>query len=177
MKEVLIQELREFKSLIAELKRELRQLETNTVSRQAHRKAAESIANKWVEELRSPLEHKYKLDKKVIDTTSELTKQLHVLSRPNNLKSSYLKCLDSISRGFDDKFILPLQSFVEEIGAIPQLRSILEGLEDQDLTDYFADAIACAESGYYKASIVLGWCGAIDVMQKKVLGEGFLAFN
>lgn len=177
MKSEIISKLREFKSTITALKSELRKLETHQVSRNNIRNSANDIATKWVEELRSPLEHKYKIEKAVIDKTSSDMKQLHVLSRPNNLKSSYLKCLNSILKNFDDKFILPLQSNGGEITEIPELRRLIPGGQLTELSEYLTDAIACAENGFLKASIVLGWCAAIDIIQRKILLLGFDSFN
>ncbi len=177
MKAEFISTLRDFKEEISGLKREIARLNTTSVSRKALRNNAEAIASRWVEELRSPLEHKFKIDKKIINNTSEQMKKLHILSRPNNRKSSYTRCLNSILKNYDDKFILPLQQEGGEVNEIPELRRLLPNMEDSDLSDYLTEAIECAEAGHYKASIVLGWCAAIDKMQKKVLALGFNAFN
>ena len=37
--------------------------------------------------------------------------------------------------------------------------------------------MSCASEGYKRAAIVLGWCAAVDRMQRKVLGLGLSAFN
>lgn len=177
MKIEFIANLREFKKSISSLKREVGKLTTTQVSRINLRNDAEAIASQWVEELRSPLEHKYKIEKKVIEATSEQMKKLHVLSRPNNLKSSYTRCLNLILKNYDDNFILPLQQEGGDVNDIPQLRQLIPNTDEVELSEYLTEAIECAESGHYKASIVMGWCAAIDKMQKKVLALGFNAFN
>lgn len=177
MKIEFIAKLREFKKSISSLKREVGKLTTTQVSRMSLRNDAEAIASQWVEELRSPLEHKYKIDKKVIEATSEQMKKLHVLSRPNNLKSSYTRCLNIILKNYDDNYILPLQQEGGDVKDIPELRKLLPSSDEVELSEYLTEAIACAEAGHYKASIVMGWCAAIDKMQKKVLALGFNTFN
>src|SRR4030095_7745562 len=101
MKKALLDKLELFREHLKELKRQLKALETPTVSRQAIRNLADEIATTWIEDLRSPLEHKLGLDIKVIDETARHMKQLHVLARPNNRKSSYLKTVDAVLKGFD----------------------------------------------------------------------------
>jgi hypothetical protein len=147
------------------------------VGRLALRNAAEAIASKWVEDYRSPLEHKFKIDKKTINETSEQMKKLHVLSRPNNLKKSYLNCLNKILKDYDNKFILPLQQTGGNIKAVPDLRKLLSGLDKLEESEYLREAIECAESGFYKAAVIMGWCAAVDRMQRKILALGFDAFN
>lgn len=177
MKAEFIAKLRDFKDSISKLKREIAKLNTQQVSRKNLRDNAEEIASRWVEELRSPLEHKFKIEKTVIEATSEQMKKLHILSRPNNLKSSYTRCLNAILKNYDDKFILPLQQEGGEAKEVPELRRLIPNVDDPELSEYLTEAIECAEAGHYKAAIVMGWCAAIDKMQRKVLALGFNAFN
>lgn len=177
MKEKTIELLRGYKNDLTTLKREISKLTTEKVSRKVLRQSAEKLASRWVEEIRSPLEHKYNIDKKVIDETSELMKKLHVLSRPNNQKSSYTRCINKILKEYDNKFILPIQQESEEVVEISELQKILEKITDQDESEYLSEAISCAQSGYYKAAVVMGWCAAIDRIQRKIMILGFDKFN
>lgn len=173
----MIVSLRELKARLTKLKKEVGELTTKQVSRRAIRDEAEAIASSWVEQHRSPLEHKYRLDAAVISETSELMKKLHVLSRPNNQKSSYTRVLNQILKNFDDKFVLPLQQSGGEVAHLPQLRVLLSGVSNDDTSEYLTEAIECAEAGFLKAAVVMGWCAAIDWMQKRVMLEGFATFN
>ena len=177
MKTEFIEKLRTFKDKLTSLKRNIGNLKTERVSTKSLRQAAELIASEWVEELRSPLEHKFKVDKSVVEQSSEHMKKLHVLSRPNNLKRSYVQCLTAILKDYDDKFVLPIQQTTESVSKILDLRKLLPGLTNQDESDYLKEAIACAESGFHKAAVVMGWCAAIDRMRKKILALGLDAFN
>ena len=104
-------------------------------------------------------------------------KKLHVLSRPNNQKSSYTRCINKILKEYDNKFILPIQQESEEVVEISELQKILEKITDQDESEYLSEAISCAQSGYYKAAVVMGWCAAIDRIQRKIMILGFDKFN
>jgi len=177
MKSSIIETLRKYKDGLTTLKRDIAKLNTQRVSRKDLRDLAESLASKWVEELRSPLEHKFKIDKLIIEETSEQMKTLHVLSRPNNQKSSYTRCINKILKEFDNKFILPIQLKTEDVHEIPELQKILKDITDLDETEYLTEALSCAQSGFYKAALVMGWCAAIDRIQRKIMLIGFDEFN
>jgi hypothetical protein len=177
MKTEILEKLRTFESDLRELRRNVKALTVTTVGVKALRNQAEALADRWVEELRSPLEYKFKLSAETIKVTSEQIKRLHVLSRPSNLKSSYIALLDEILDGFKDKFILPIQQTPVAVENIFDLQKLVLGLPDPEESEYLKEAIDCANSNFRKAAIVLGWCAAIDRIQKKIQVLGFAAFN
>ena len=177
MKEELIARLSALKKSLRTLRKDVAALPGDTVSRKGLREVAGSIADTWVEDLRSPLEHKLLLPERVIRETSDHMKRLHVLSRPNNLKKSYLDVVDAILADFDDKFILPIQQTSLRVEAVLDLRKLIPGLSDPDESDYLTEAIECATYGHRRASVVMGWCAAIDRIQRKLLSIGLLKFN
>jgi hypothetical protein len=162
---------------------DLRQLRKNAaasgerITSKIIRGTAEELATRWVEDLRSPLEHKFKIAAEAIEQTSNSMKQLHILSRPNNRKSSYLKTLDPVLKDFKNKFVLPIQQTATAESSVFNLHKLVTGLPNRDESDYLKEAIDCANATYCKAAIVLGWCAAISRIQKKVQLLGFDAFN
>jgi len=177
LKDEILSKLHQFKSDLLKLRKDINALKSDRVSRKPLRQFADEIATYWVEELRSPLEHKLKLPSNVIQATSEQIKRLHVLSRPNNLKSSYLETIGIVLIKFDDKFILPIKQTSLNIESTFDLQKIIPTLSDPNESDYLKEAIDCANAGYTRAAIVLGWCAAIDKIHKKILGIGFDKFN
>ncbi len=177
MKEEILSHLQKLKSDLTKLRKEVNSLKSQTVSRNAIRQLADKIATDWVEELRSPLEHKLKLSNDVIQATSEQMKRLHVLSRPNNLKSSYLETINAVLAKFDDKFILPIKQTSLNIENAFDLQKIIPTLSNPAESNYLQEAINCANAGYTRAAIVLGWCAAIDKIQKKIMIIGLDKFN
>ncbi len=177
MKADLLAKLRAFEEDLRQLRKEVKAVSIKTVNSKALREQAEALATRWVEELRSPLEHKFKIDTVTIQETSEMMKHLHVLSRPSNLKISYLKILDSALDGFKDKFILPIQQTSMVVESVFDLQKFVSGLPDGDESEYLKEAIDCANSNFKKAAIVMGWCAAIDRIQKKIQVVGFAAFK
>ena len=177
MKEEILAKLKEFQTRLKSLKKEVSLESGHCISKSALRNAADEIATMWVEKLRSPLEHKFKLDKDLIRGTAESMKRLHILSRPNNLKSSYLKVLSAVLKQFDNRFVLPIKQTTFEVDNILDLTKIIPTLPDPDESIYLQEAIDCAAAGYRRAAIVMGWCCGIDRIQRKVIAIGFAAFN
>lgn len=177
MKEEILSRLQKLKSDLTKLRKEVTSLKSQTVSRNAVRELADKIATDWVEELRSPLEHKLKLPSGVIQATSEQMKRLHVLSRPNNLKSSYLETINAVLARFENKFVLPIKQTSLNIENAFDLQKIIPTLSNPAESDYLQEAINCANAGYTRAAIVLGWCATIDKIQKKIINIGVDKFN
>ena len=85
--------------------------------------------------------------------------------------------LDSVLDHFKDKFVLPIQQTSSTVESKFDLQKLVEGLSNADESDYLKEAIDCANAGFHRASIVVGWCAAIDRIQKRVQALGFAAFN
>lgn len=177
MKEEILSKLDEFRADLLKLRKEVTAISGERVAKIEPRNMADGIATKWVEELRSPLEHKLKLNQETISQTAEQMKRLHVLSRPNNLKTSYLEVVNSVLNKFDDKFILPIKQTALNIETVFDLEKIIPNLSNPVESEYLKEAINCANDGYKRASIVMGWCAAIDRIQRKIMAIGFSQFN
>jgi hypothetical protein len=177
MKKPILEKVEAFKRDIQILKKEVTALTTVQVNRKGTRDKADAIATYWVEELRSPLEHKAKLPAELIEQTAADMKQLHVLSRPSNLKTSYLAVINRTLRKFEDKFVLPIKQSATEVESIFDLNKLVPGLANPDESDYLKEAIECAEAGHRRAAIVMGWCAVVGKFQQKIMRLGLDKFN
>lgn len=177
MKKPILEKVEAFKRDLQILKKEVTALTTVQVNRKRIRAQADAIATYWVEELRSPLEHKTKLPAELIEQTAADMKQLHVLARPSNLKSSYLAVINRTLRKFEDKFVLPIKQSATEVESIFDLNKLVPGLASPDESDYLKEAIECAEAGNRRAAIVMGWCAVVDKFQQKIMRLGLDKFN
>jgi hypothetical protein len=177
MKKEILTRLMEFHKKLRDLKKAVSDEAGERINKSALRKAADDLATMWVENLRSPLEHKFKINKKLVQDTAENMKRLHVLSRPNNLKSSYLSVILSVLKQFENNFILPIKQTTFTVDKILDLIKIIPTLSDTEESLYLKEAIDCAAAGYLRAAIVMGWCCAIDRIQKKIMLLGFSKFN
>jgi hypothetical protein len=177
MKSTVLTNLRQFKTDLQALRKDVKANRGERVSQKSIRNQAENLATRWVEDIRSPLEHKFKVSADVIRDMSENMKQLHVLSRPNNRTSSYLKILEQALRDFDDRLVLPVQQLAVDVESVFDLQKLVPGLTDPAESEYLDEAVRCAAAGFKRASIVLGWCAAVDRMQRKILLMGLASFN
>ncbi len=177
MKNTVLGLVRQFKEDLQALRRAVRDTEGDRISRMATRALADGLATRWVEEIRSPLEHKFKLPTEVIAEMSECMKQLHIVSRPNNRKTSYEKALAKALHNFGDKLILPVQQSASRVESLLDLQKIIPGLADPEESEYLHEAVQCASAGYKRAAVVLGWCAAVDRIQRKILSVGLGTFN
>jgi hypothetical protein len=177
MKKPILEKVETFKKDLQTLKKEVSALTTAQVNRKVIRDHADAIATYWVEELRSPLEHKAKLSAELIEQTAANMKQLHVLSRPSNLKTSYLAVINRTLTKFDDNFVLPIKQSATEVDSIFDLAKLVPGLANPDESDYLKEAIECAEAGHRRAAIVMGWCAVVDKFQQKIMRSGLDGFN
>jgi len=177
VKAEMLQRLETFEKDLRALKKGITAVKSDQVSQKQLRDDAEELATRWVEELRSPLEHKFQISKETITETSESLKRLHVLSRPNNLKKSYLKVLDSVLKNFKNKFVLPIQQTGTAVESKFDLQKLVTRLTNADETEYLMEAINAANAGFVRAAIVLGWCAAIARIQNRIQVLGFAQFN
>jgi hypothetical protein len=177
VKDELLKKLLEFQKGLQKLKKDVGKINGERVTRQALRSEADRLATMWVEELRSQLEFKIRLPADVITQTSNQVKHLYILSRPNNLKSSYVNTVSDILDGFDNKFILPIKQTALSVDTVLDLKKLVPSLLDKDESEYLNEAIECANLGFARASIVMGWCAAIDRIHKKIMDIGLDKFN
>lgn len=157
------------------LRDEVKNLKTQRINKKSVRDKAIKLADFWAEKIRSPLEHKFKLPPPIIGEYSKAFKHLWVLSRPNNLRKSYLFTLNSILRRFQDRLVLPVRE-QQEFGPSLFAESIKQRI-GPSMDEYLKEAVGCIEKNFYRAGVVLAWCAVIDRIQRKIQELGFEMFN
>jgi len=177
MKSEVLQNLADLHKRLKALRRKVRAHESSQIARNALRKEAADLANLWVEDLRAPLEYRYALRQDTITEYSGQFERLLKLSRPSNLKSSYLSVLDHLLLKFQDRLVLPVQQYSEQIDTVLDLQKIVGGVGDKDEADYLREAVECAAHGNLRASVVIGWCAVVDRIQRKIEAVGFDRLN
>ena len=177
-KQTLLDALKVFEQHLRSLRADIKKETTARVHKQDLRDRAEEIADRWVEEVRSPLEHGgYGVSADDITDMAERMKHLHVLSRPGNRRTTWESTLDAALKRFKNRFVLPVQQTPEPEEQRYSLSRVVAGLADVGESDYLEEAIACADAGFQRAAVVMGWCAVIDRVQRKVQLIGFEAFN
>jgi hypothetical protein len=177
MKDEVLTKLDDFQGRARDLRRAIKAERSAQIAKSAHRTAADALATFWVEELRSPLEHKFKLPAEAIAKYSELARRLHVLSRPNNSRNSYMRTLDELVEGIANDLILPLKQIPSRVETKLDLGKLLPTGGSDAEKDYLKEALDCAQAGYFRASVVMGWSAAVSRMQRRIQMLGYPLFN
>jgi hypothetical protein len=148
-----------------------------TVSKKALRDAAGALAKKWFGAVSKDPHVLQAIEQKLVQQYDDGFKRLLKLSAPSNLRTSYLKTLDSLRKRFRDELVMPFQTQSHHAQRTTLLSDLLKSLPSPEESDYLKEAVDCAEHNYYRASAVLGWCAAIDRIHRAVERIGFGQFN
>jgi hypothetical protein len=178
---VLLADLQSFEKRLRKLRSDIKGAygTEGQVARKGFREEAGALATFWFQAINPQIETAHRDLQPQAREMSDSMQRLHSLTGPNNRASSYLRALDAALKKFKDRFIAPIQlSAPATKKTNAALDKVLTHLKNADESDYLAEAVACANEGYWRASIVLGWCAAVSRMQRVVEKKiGFTAFN
>ena len=173
----MIDTLRTLQRDLRALLKEVSSVETDRIAKKSIRDKAEGIGSRWFSEFAEVLVKQHGLSKDLIESYSQHFHHIIKISAPSNLKKSYIDSLHAILKAFRDDLIIPLQKRSKGIPKDSPLFEILDALPSEAETAYLKEATDCARSGYYRASVVLGWCAAIDRIHRAIEKAGFTKFN
>jgi hypothetical protein len=168
------------KSYLAELKALRKALKSETVKQIAKkdlRSRAEQLGTQWFSEFSPQLPQQAGISAEILERYSEGCARLITLSGPNNLKTSYLDILDGLIKSFRNDLILPAQTNSSPASSLSLLHNILKDLPDPEENEYLQEAISCAQRGFFRAAVVLGWSAAVDRIHRRIEVLGFTQFN
>jgi len=150
---------------------------SKTISKKSLRDLAEQIGNNWFSGLADELAANGTIQSSIVQAYSDNFGKLIKISSPSNLKSSYLVILNDLCKKFRDELILPVQKNPITLKNVSLLKKMIAGLPNPEEDSYLTEAINCASKEYYRASVVLGWCAAIDRIHRIIEKIGFATFN
>lgn len=154
---------------------EIRRVKTANVYKKAVKDSAQQIGTKWFEELDPSLPSLGVADE-LRKKYDDLFTSLLSLSLKTPVAQTYLKSIDAILQDFKEELFVTVMKSAGQVVSVTQLVKILENATDEE-KDYLDEALGCASRGFFKASIVLGWCAAVHRMHKTVEKLGFDEFN
>lgn len=136
----------------------------------------EEFATDWFEQIEPILRSAYRFsDDSLLPLREPFGNILEVCGgKPS--KQAVLAILNPLLGTFHQSLIVPVQKHNAISSKYPKLDAVLShavGLE----IDYLTEAIECAKLGKLRASIILGWCAAVNRLHLYVRQEGFAKFN
>jgi hypothetical protein len=162
---------------IGALQKEVSSVKTDRIAKNSIRNKAEEIGSKWFSEFSESLVNQHGLSPDMIESYSRHFGHLIKISAPNNLKKSYADTLRAVLKSFRDDLIIPLQTQTKSTLKVSMLSEVLDVLPSAAENAYLKESIECARHNFYRASVVLGWCAAIDRIHRAIEKAGFPKFN
>jgi len=93
-------------------------------------------------------------------------------------RQSVEKVLSAVNRSFKKDLIVPAQTHIAGSKTPPtDFAPLLERLPNAHENAYVAEGLACLSDGHLKASVVIGWCAAIDRIHRRIEEMGFDTFS
>jgi hypothetical protein len=173
----MLENLRTLQKELAELRKEVAAVSAECIAKKSIRNQAEIIGSKWFSEFSELLMHQNGFSPELIESYSQHFGRLIKISAPNNKKKSYLDTLSAILKSFRDDLIIPLQTKPKGPQKVSLLSEVLASLPAGAESVYMEEAIKCAHHQFFRASVVLGWCAAIDRIHRVIEKSGFPKFN
>lgn len=168
------------KQLLVDLKALRKNIKAETVNQIAKkglRQTTEALGARWFAEFAVSIQQELGFSSDVLEKYTNGFGRLISLSSPSNLKKSYIEVLDGLIKPFRDELIIPAQKGGTSSASLSLLHNILKDLPDPEENEYLKEAISCAQRGFLRASVVLGWCAAVDRVHRRIEDVGFTKFN
>ncbi|QDI89631.1 hypothetical protein Nisw_08900 [Candidatus Nitrosopumilus sp. SW] len=172
-KQEILLDLENLEKTTKKLNSSLKSQPTN-ISKKETRNEVEKFVRTWYEGIKIDLVT-LKIEQSLITELELIFDKLLKLSSSVSRKTSYLECMDNI--------IPKLRKLKFEITKNPFQNTELLDLESltehatNDEIEYLTEAVNCANQGYFRASVVLGWSAAIARIHKVIEKNGFDEFN
>jgi hypothetical protein len=173
----MLDKLRALRRDLDALRKDVSSVNTDRIARVSIRGKAEILGSRWFSDISELLITQHGLSPDLIEGYSQHFGHLIKISAPNNLKKSYVEVLRSILKSLRDDLIIPLQQQPKGQLQTPLLAELLGVLPSASENAYLKEAVDCAHHNYLRASVVLGWCAAIDRIHRVIERNGFAKFN
>jgi hypothetical protein len=173
----MLETLKTFLEELRALRKIIKAEKFDRIAKKDLRTKAEQLGSRWFSEFSTSLSQEIGIPSEILDKYAEGCGRLIALSASNNLKASYIGVLGSLIKPFRDELILSIQKGTTTSGSLSLLHKILGELPNPNEGEYLKEAISCAQRGFLRASVVLGWCAAIDRIHRRIEEIGLQKFN
>ena len=136
----------------------------------------ETLATLWFNSFESPLRHFYNVESTVIEQYHDAIGKLLEFSTMNPASSTVIALLQGIEKGINQDILVPVLKYQVEISKHGYYSNILVDKTGVEL-EYLKEAVQCADAGYFRAAIILGWAAAVDRLHQTIMKNGLDKFN
>jgi len=174
-KEDLLANLEAVEDSARKLKNEIQQIEGENLYRQSTKIAVRQLCNKWFEEI-DPVLARFGVSDETKKKYHDFFSSLLELAIKTSRKATYVKIIGQILSTLRDDLFLIVSKSAGQTVSTAHLAKILENATEEE-KDYLNEALGCAGSGFFRASVVLGWSAAVHRMHKTIEKLGFDEFK
>lgn len=169
-------ELKEFKAKFSDLKKQIQNIKNKQIHSKSILQHIEILATMWFDKFESTIRHFYSLKPEIVDQYHTYFGKLLEYSSIRPSTSVVLSLLQEIEKRISAEIIVPVLKYQSDIKKHNSFSNILSGQQGTEL-EYLKEAVDCAERGYFRAAVVLGWCAVVDRLHKKIMMIGLDKFN
>jgi len=173
----MIEQLKRFLEDLKAFRKDIKAEKVNRIGKKGLMNRSEQLGSRWFSELSSRLNQELGVSQEILEKYSDGCGHLIALSSPNNLKKKYIEVLDILIKPFRNELLLPAQKGPSGTASLALLHNILGILPNSQEDEYLKEAISCAQRGFFRASVVMGWCATIDRIHRRIEDIGLAKFN
>ena len=174
-KDEILASLRALEEGTTSLRDTVSDLKGTVVFSEAVKSEGQRLSRLWFEGLDAVLTG-FGIDEATVEKYRPLFAKLLNLSLKSSWRATYVRVLTETLRDYKDDLVAPVMRFAGEPKFSKDLDKILQDATEEE-SEYLVEALGCAERGYLRASVVLGWSAAVDRMHRVVEKLGFAEFN
>jgi hypothetical protein len=171
-----VEEIKLFRTKIVDLKKTINSTGKRQIFGKHILRDIETLATLWFDRFESPLRHFYKVELAVIGQYHDAMGKLLKLSTMNPASSTVIALLQDVEKGINQDILVPVLKYQTEISKHDHYSNILVDKTGVEL-EYLKEAAQCADAGYFRAAIILGWAAAVDRLHQIIIKNGLDKFN
>lgn len=176
LKNETIDNLNQIFSELKSIHKSIKKILGSLVQNQEINERSNEVSLLWYEKIKSNLTNLGVKQDTVEKYDKFFEKLLHLSLAATSRKNTYSECVENITKDLKKDLLAEIMKYAGDINQISQLEKIKEKVTEAE-SEYLDEAISCANMGFNRASVVLGWSATISRIQKVIERLGFDDFN
>jgi len=169
--------LKQFLIEIQKFQNNLNNERLSRISKKELKTTAETLASKWFSDIQPAVNTTGLISPDIVRNYDTAFDKLLRLAGSNNLRSTYLTTISSISKPYRSNLLTPFIKQPHASTSLSLLNNILSSIPNPNENEYIQEAIRCAQRDCPRGAVILGWCAAINRIHQKIEALGLARFN